>query len=410
MHRRREPVTLTLRFLALSVTDSVPGDVFIRWQRRGKCGTSPSQPVPENKFFTYDSAFVMSCNFKVTHKGWKSKKIDIDVILNSGGSRSRIHRWTFDLAQMERVDIITTDLKATAPPLGELCLTISVFRGSLAPESQTKNPEPTRKLVKTRSIPPQAPLIQLGSGLRPGKDLPEHGLGSLRRQTRRDSMSARSPRPPRPFGGEFAQELDAASEKLFNEELRYEDGVPSYAVEVIGIFMGQSRGANFVTPVAMVTQSLTQRARRDLQTALYCFFALAYVFTELKFNGFETESPNVSMQKKMLELCKLCADKLDLEMDEITDEKVANVKEIFSAFSEPAFVKYASEVILFYFCVTKEPATAKRLLVDLGVTKAEFFDKCVMDCEGSQEHLVPPDEALEKCAQFLLDAPVPSMS
>ena len=414
MHRRREPVTLTLRFLALSVTGYVPGDIFVRWQRRSHCGTSPSQPIPENKLITYDSAFVMNCNFKVTNKGWKSKKIDIDIILKSGGSRSRIHRWTFDLAQMDRIDIITTDLKATAPPIGEVCLTISVFRGSLAPEPQMPNPEPTRKLVKTRSIPPQMPLIPHGldnpSTRGKAADAPEHGLGSLRRQVRRESFGPKIPRPPKPFGGEFAQELDAASGRLFNEDLKYEHGVPEYAIEVLEIFMKQSRGANFVTPVAMVTQSLAQRAKRDLPTALYCFFAITYIFTELKFNGFETESPHVSMQKKMMELCQLCSDKLTAEFGEIGDETVDGIKKMFEEFGGMEFMSYVAQVVLFDFSVTKPPEVARKLVVDLGVVKAEFFEASLMETAGSEEHLMDPEAALERCQQFLLDAPIPSLS
>lgn len=358
-----------------------------------------------------EAIFPLNCNFKATKTGWKPKKIEIELFINKNGARNKVHKWGgIDLAQLERVDIVNQELEANASPFGDIKLDITLFRGKPSDLPYAQVVAPGRGMIKSRSD-----LVR--DNVTPSEQ-PEHGLASLRRNMRRNTTKTFTTSPSAftsnsPIDGPFAEELDAESQNLFEEEPHFIDGYPEYGLKVIEIFIKQPRGANFVTPVAMVSQTLCQKANASFEACQYAFYSMCYIYTELKYNGFPTSTQHIDLKVKMNYLFDRLVGNLVTIYGDAFEEDDKNVydeiRKVFDQYTKTPFCQFCTQLILFSTAIRFSVIVGKKIIKEFYLQSAPFYDKSLDKVSDDKEVFMDTSDGLEFVHNQLLETPIPSL-
>ena len=433
MFRKKDQVSLTLSFVNIIISRPSPTKIFIRWQRHKKCGKTKSIEIDENKTdIDIDEMFPMTCNFisKGSSK-WKHKNIEIELFTSSKNMRSKIHKWSFDLAQIERQDVIAENLHCECAALGRVEINIVAFRGN------GSSPSECRKLIRSRSMQDspipvdenrkiwnsinntnaktqiyQSPKERppLPPALSSELNTPSHGLGSLRRNyaEKKTNFSTRLL-----FDSTLASDIDQECQKLFNNDLIWDKAhsIPCFGLSIIDIIFQQRGAIDMTTPIAMISQSLSQKSQLNIQASIYCLFSSAFILTQLKSNGFSIEVNNVSLEKKTNELFDNFINKLyttfSNRLNDTRDESVyCEISDIFKDKMKSEFSAYLSSLCIFALAALLKPSNGKALILSYDIIKWPFMDQSLLNVSDEQSSLMIKEDVLQYCHLMILEVPL----
>lgn len=418
MFHQTKALTVTLKVLGLLAGRSDTGELQITWSRRDQCGETSQEKLSSDNYVLFNAAFPIKCNFVIKKNCWREKFVNINLVYCSVLKKSVIYTWKVDLAELYNNQTITKELKCDASPLGSVSLDIILFKG-LPSEMPPNKPLPASKvpLIHSRSFNTPFPAVPRSvKTVDNVESAPKHGLGSLRR----NSMNASAPPSfivPTQNHTQQSSQLTVHITNLIQKFKADEydiavPNIPEYGERVAYLFLSQPRGTNYTYAISAFVDSLDERASCDFESARYCFFCAAYVYSLMRSNGLPTKTNISDLGQTMVKFFNMCVNFATQDLSAVLTNPDDNASDMLNAvFEHDASIKfthYLNSLIIFCIAVKANPVVGKQLLIHFDVQKMRFFDNALLQ-KPDTEPLMGIGEAYQYSNTCIYDMPIPPL-